>query len=124
MKKYLFYAAVIVSVAIVFFVGICPFRGQKEEYTYKVRRKEMVQVQIASRGVKDEKVLDAMGAVLRHKFVSEDLVGSAYEDRPLPIGCGQTISQPYIVALMTELLNVDKKDKVLEVGTGDRKSVV
>lgn len=118
MKKCLSYIAAIVSVAIVLFFGIRFFRGQKEERTYKVRREEMVEIQIASRGIKDEKVLGAMGTVPRHKFVSEDLVGSAYEDRPLPIGCGQTISQPYIVALMTELLNVDKEDRVLEVGTG------
>jgi len=59
-----------------------------------------------------------MGTVPRHKFVSEDLINSAYEDRPLPIGLGQTISQPYIVALMTQLLGLGEKDKVLEVGTG------
>ena len=118
MKKYLSYVVIIASVAIVLFFGIRFFRGQKEEHTYKARREKMVQVQIASRGVKDEKVLRAMRTVPRHRFVSEDFTGSAYEDRPLPIGYGQTISQPYIVALMTELLNVDKEDKVLEVGTG------
>ena len=118
MRKYLFYIVVIASAAIVLFFGIRLFRGQKEERTYKVQREKMVQVQIASRGVKDEKVLRAMRTVPRHEFVSEDLTGSAYEDIPLPIGYGQTISQPYIVALMTELLDVDKEDKVLEVGTG------
>ena len=59
-----------------------------------------------------------MRTVPRHKFVPDELKAYAYEDRPLPIGCGQTISQPYIVALMTELLKVDEEDKVLEVGTG------
>ncbi len=89
-----------------------------EEDIYKERREKMVQTQIMARGIKDEAVLLAMGTVPRHKFVSEDLVESAYKDRPLPIGSGQTISQPYIVALMSELLNVGEGDKVLEVGTG------
>lgn len=95
------------------------FSAEKsKEDVYRLRREKMVADQIAARGVKDEKVLLAMGSVPRHKFVSEDLINSAYEDRPLPIGCGQTISQPYIVALMTQLLNLAEKDKVLEVGTG------
>jgi protein-L-isoaspartate(D-aspartate) O-methyltransferase len=78
----------------------------------------MVQSQIRARGVKDERVLAAMATVPRHEFVPRDQQGHAYEDRPLPIGEGQTISQPYIVALMTELLEVEKGDKVLEIGTG------
>ncbi|MBA7663435.1 Protein-L-isoaspartate O-methyltransferase [subsurface metagenome] len=78
----------------------------------------MVADQIEARGVKDEKVLQAMGKVLRHRFVPENLIPHAYEDNPLPIGFGQTISQPYIVALMTELLNPEGSDRVLEVGTG------
>lgn len=118
MRKYLVYVAIIVGLVLILVFVIHTFGIRKEEYTYELGREKMVADQIAARGVKDEKVLLAMGSVPRHKFVSEDLISSAYEDRPLPIGCGQTISQPYIVALMTELLNLSEKDKVLEVGTG------
>ncbi len=78
----------------------------------------MVARQIAARGVSDPAVLRAMQAVPRHKFVPPELIDQAYADHPLPIGYGQTISQPYIVALMTEKLNIGPGDKVLEVGTG------
>jgi protein-L-isoaspartate(D-aspartate) O-methyltransferase len=78
----------------------------------------MVESQIAARGVRNPEVLEAVSAVPRHRFVPESLRESAYEDRPLPIGHGQTISQPYIVALMTELADVTAGDTVLEVGTG------
>jgi protein-L-isoaspartate(D-aspartate) O-methyltransferase len=78
----------------------------------------MVSEQIASRGVKDEAVLAAMRAVPRHLFVPDEYLDQAYEDHPLPIGFGQTISQPYIVALMTETLQLEPGEKVLEVGTG------
>ena len=81
-------------------------------------RKYMVLNQIESRGIKDPNVLNAMENVLRHEFVPGEIRELAYEDRPLPIGYGQTISQPYIVALMTELLKLDKESRVLEVGTG------
>jgi protein-L-isoaspartate(D-aspartate) O-methyltransferase len=70
------------------------------------------------RGVKDRSVIEAMMAVPRHKFVSDNYLSRAYGDSPLPIGYGQTISQPYIVAYMTEILNLNKSSKVLEVGTG------
>ncbi|MEO0292813.1 MAG: protein-L-isoaspartate(D-aspartate) O-methyltransferase [candidate division WOR-3 bacterium] len=85
---------------------------------YKHQRERMVEEQIISRGISDERVLKAMREVPRHKFVEEGLRSAAYQDNPLPIGWEQTISQPYIVALMTELLDVDKTHKVLEVGTG------
>lgn len=85
---------------------------------YKKLRYKMVEKQIISRGVKNKNVLDAMLRVERHKFVPENLQKRAYEDHPLPIGKKQTISQPYIVALMTELLKPDKNDRVLEIGTG------
>lgn len=78
----------------------------------------MVETQIKSRGVKDERVLSAMRKVERHRFVPEPYVSLAYSDQPLPIGEGQTISQPYIVALMTELLELKGGEKVLEIGTG------
>lgn len=82
------------------------------------KRKAMVVEQIEKRGVKDKRVLEAMERVLRHEFVPEKYRAFAYEDSPLPIGEGQTISQPYIVALMTECLNLEGEEKILEVGTG------
>ena len=81
-------------------------------------RMSMVDRQIRRRGVSDQDVLDAMERVPRHEFVPDELKGQAYADRPLPIGYGQTISQPYIVALMTELLQLKSTDRVLEIGTG------
>ncbi|MFH1824146.1 MAG: protein-L-isoaspartate(D-aspartate) O-methyltransferase [Candidatus Firestonebacteria bacterium] len=83
-----------------------------------MKRKEMVDNQIIARGIKDKKVLDALYKVERHRFVSEELINQAYDDNPLPIGEGQTISQPYIVAIMTELAELKEDDKVLEIGTG------
>jgi len=82
------------------------------------RRQAMVTQQIESRGVKDKAVLKAMRTVPRHLFISPDLLSQAYADRPLPIGYGQTISQPYIVAYMTEVLGLTGQEKVLEIGTG------
>jgi len=81
-------------------------------------RKRMVDIQIAARGVKDERVLAAMRDIPRHLFVPGAYRDAAYNDSPLPIGKGQTISQPYIVAVMTELLLVKSSDKVLEIGAG------
>lgn len=81
-------------------------------------RELMVRTQIEARGVTNTRVLNAMKSVERHKFVPGQEVSSAYEDHPLPIGHGQTISQPYIVALMTELCELDGTEKVLEIGTG------
>ena len=78
----------------------------------------MVEDQIARRGVRNERVLEAMRATPRHSFVPKEYQHLAYTDGPLPIGSGQTISQPYIVALMSELLELEGKEKVLEVGTG------
>ncbi len=78
----------------------------------------MIRQQIESRNVQNRAVLRVMEATPRHRFVPESLKGSAYEDRPLPIGFGQTISQPYIVAAMTELLDVKPEHRVLEIGTG------
>jgi len=78
----------------------------------------MVEEQIKRRGISDKRVLAAMEEVPRHEFVGEGLKGVAYQDGPLPIGMDQTISQPYIVALMTELLDVTEEHKVLEIGTG------
>ena len=85
---------------------------------YAQARKRMVEEQIAARGVRDPRVLAAMAAVPRHLFVPEGQLHHAYEDHPLPIGDGQTISQPYIVAAMTEALELEPDSKVLELGTG------
>ena len=85
---------------------------------YKAARMQMVGAQMRNRDITDEKVLAAMEKVPRHEFVPERYQELAHADRPLPIGYGQTISQPYIVALMTQLLNVGQADKVLEIGSG------
>jgi protein-L-isoaspartate(D-aspartate) O-methyltransferase len=85
---------------------------------WKIAAQTMVKKQIKDRGIVDPKVLDVLSNTPRHKFVPTDMVLYAYDDSPLPIGEGQTISQPYIVALMTELLSLSGKEKVLEIGTG------
>lgn len=90
----------------------------KKEDNYERERKFMVKFQLKSRGIKDQKVLDAFLKVKRHLFVPKQYQDKAYEDYPLPIGEGQTISQPYMVALMTELLELKGTEKVLEIGTG------
>ncbi|MGB9301851.1 MAG: protein-L-isoaspartate(D-aspartate) O-methyltransferase [Anaerolineae bacterium] len=89
-----------------------------QEDSYTEARRSMVEYQIRSRGVQHPRVLTAMEAVPRHEFVPEEYLQSAYSDGPLPIGHGQTISQPYIVAVMTELLELEEGDRVLEIGTG------
>ncbi len=85
---------------------------------YINRRLQMVRDQIYVRGVRDESVLNALRKIPRHLFVSEKLIDVAYDDCPLPIGSGQTISQPYIVAAMTDYLDIKPGMKVLEIGTG------
>ena len=89
-----------------------------QEDPYRKNREEMVLQTIEKRGVTSEAVLTAMRKVKRHLFVSENVIANAYEDRPLPIGYGQTISQPFIVAYMTEIINPKPQYKVLEIGTG------
>ena len=85
---------------------------------YAQKRRQMVEQDIRNRGLKDPTVLAVMGKVPRHLFVDESLRNRAYGDYPLPIGDGQTISQPYVVALMTEALRLKPGDRVLEIGTG------
>jgi protein-L-isoaspartate(D-aspartate) O-methyltransferase len=85
---------------------------------YAEERRQMVEIQIAARGITDSATLEAMGSVPRHLFVPEDLRSEAYADYPLPIGHGQTISQPYVVALMTAQLELKGTERALEVGTG------
>jgi protein-L-isoaspartate(D-aspartate) O-methyltransferase len=89
-----------------------------EDELYASERENMVENQIVRRGVRDVRVLEAMRSVPRHAFVAPEYRYLAYADGPLPIGNGQTISQPYIVALMSELLELKGEEKVLEVGTG------
>lgn len=85
---------------------------------WKVERERMVKEQIIARGIKDKRVIEAMMKVPRHHFVDKTYYHQAYNDYPLPIGHGQTISQPYMVASMTELLELKGQEKVLEIGTG------
>jgi protein-L-isoaspartate(D-aspartate) O-methyltransferase len=86
--------------------------------TRQAERDAMVREQLEARGIQDARVLDAMRRVPRHRFVAEDLARHAYADRPLPIGRGQTISQPYVVAFTAEALRLDGGERVLEVGSG------
>ena len=92
--------------------------NEKNEFDFNSMRKEMVEIQIKSRGISNKYVLDSMLKVERHHFVPEYYKESAYSDSPLPIGDGQTISQPFIVALMTQCLEPKKNHRVLEIGTG------
>lgn len=85
---------------------------------FETERQTMVRTQLRERGISDERVLEAMASIPRHEFVSGAQVAAAYEDRALPIGVWETISQPYIVALMTEAAAVRPGDRILEVGTG------
>jgi protein-L-isoaspartate(D-aspartate) O-methyltransferase len=85
---------------------------------FAVERQHMVETQVRARGIRDLRLLDAMAAVPRHEFVEPRYRDQAYEDHPLPIAAGQTISQPYIVALMLDLLQLRPSSKVLEIGTG------
>lgn len=98
--------------------ALCRICLASEEEVFAPNRERMVQEQVERRGITDKRVLDAMRKVKRHLFVPTHLRNAAYEDRPLPIGMGQTISQPYVVALMTELLGLKGSEKVLEIGTG------
>jgi len=90
--------------------------GQADDF--RSLRLQMADEQLRSRDIRDERVLSAMSEIPRHLFVPTDLVRAAYEDHPLPIGYSQTISQPYIVAYMTQALGVTEGEKILEIGTG------
>jgi protein-L-isoaspartate(D-aspartate) O-methyltransferase len=90
----------------------------RDDKELAAKRLEMLEKQLRRRGINDEKVLAAMDAVPRHEFVPAEFRERAYEDAPLPIGDGQTISQPYIVAAMTAALRIKATDRILEIGTG------
>jgi len=104
------------SLPVILLCTILPLAFQEDPFRKK--REEMVQQTIERRGVADPAVLKSMRTVERHLFVPENNAANAYEDRPLPIGYGQTISQPFIVAYMTEMINPKPQYKVLEIGTG------
>jgi protein-L-isoaspartate(D-aspartate) O-methyltransferase len=110
--------ALILVVIAFFFQPGRPAGAQSEDEIYTVRRRAMVTGQLKSRDIRDKRVLAAMGQVPRHLFVAPSSREYAYEDYPLPIGEGQTISQPYIVALMTQCLELRGEERVLEIGTG------
>jgi protein-L-isoaspartate(D-aspartate) O-methyltransferase len=108
---------VVFFLAIVAFFNFVPLSFSQED-VFDLRRKEMVEKDIKGRGIRDEKVIQAMLKVKRHLFVDKKYIDKAYGDHPLPIGEGQTISQPYVVALMTEALALRGDERVLEIGTG------
>ncbi|MBS4016187.1 MAG: protein-L-isoaspartate(D-aspartate) O-methyltransferase [Candidatus Latescibacteria bacterium] len=109
---------IITPIFVIFVLLGCGGRNAKHKDDYAQTRKTMVKTQIASRGVSDPRVLKAMEKVPRHLFIPKHLIDEAYSDYPLPISEGQTISQPYIVARMTELAQLKGDEKVLEIGTG------
>jgi len=98
--------------------GSTPTNPASPADPYASQRQAMVEYQIRARDISNKSVLDAMSAAPRHEFVPADMQDQAYQDHPLPIGYGQTISQPFIVALMTELVDLQPGDRVLEIGTG------
>ena len=101
-----------------FFTSVTNADTVSDSAEFKKARNQLVEKHIKAKGITDANVLAAMQAVTRHSFVPPDLLSVAYADRPLPIGEGQTISQPYVVALMTEILQLAKDHRVLEIGTG------
>lgn len=103
-------------VIILWLILLLPAVGLSQNY--EAERSEMVNQQILNRGIRNEQVLNAMESVKRHLFVPQEYRHLSYSDRPLPIGHGQTISEPRIVALMTDYLNLKEHEKVLEIGTG------
>lgn len=106
------------AIGLVFLAAGDPATQPKDTDPYSPARARMVEEQLHSRGIKDPRVLEAMGRVLRHELVPKEYRRNAYADSPLPIGEGQTISQPYVVAYMTEQLGLTGNERVLEVGTG------
>jgi protein-L-isoaspartate(D-aspartate) O-methyltransferase len=111
-------AFITLIIASIQLVGPEAFAAKADDAEFLYERTSMVKNQIAERGISDRRVIEAMMSVPRHKFVPDKYITKAYDDNPLPIGYGQTISQPYIVAYMTEVLNLNKNSTVLEVGTG------
>lgn len=113
-----FLYAVILLLLVSGALGAAQRESRQGEDSFAALRRTMVERDLKGRGIKDPRVLAAMEAIPRHEFVPEKQRAAAYEDRPLPIGAGQTISQPYIVAYMSEALELTGKERVLEIGTG------
>ena len=120
-------AAAMLAILLLLVAGSCPFDPAQASDRFEDSRAQMIRLIEADvrstslylkRSALDTRVLGAMARVPRHEFVTPDLVDSAYHNRPLPIGHGQTISQPYIVAIMTDLLDIEPGQRVLEIGTG------
>ena len=110
--------SILVFAFVLFFTSVTNADTVSDSAEFKKARNQLVEKHIKAKGITDANVLAAMQAVTRHSFVPPDLLSVAYADRPLPIGEGQTISQPYVVALMTEILQLAKDHRVLEIGTG------
>jgi len=110
--------SILVFAFVLFFTSLADADTVSDSAEFKKARNQLVEKHIKAKGITDANVLAAMQAVTRHSFVPPDLLSVAYADRPLPIGEGQTISQPYVVALMTEILQLAKDHRVLEIGTG------
>jgi len=106
------------KICLLLFITLFSASNLTAQDPYAEKRHAMVDHDLKARGIKDKKVLDVMAQVPRHLFVDRSLSNMAYADHPLPIGEGQTISQPYVVALMTEALKLKPSDRVLEIGTG------
>lgn len=113
----LFYNEMISAIVISVLFSFCSMLIEQSA-SFSEKRKEMVKTQLKARGISSEKVLNAFLTVPRHSFVPDEYLRFSYSDQPLPIGEGQTISQPYIVAFMTEVLGIKPGDKILEIGTG------
>src|SRR5262249_43940510 len=115
-----FVPAVLLTLVVTTAVAVhgCAARVSTGDTQWETQRRQMVDKQIVARGIQSAEVLAVMGRVPRHEFVPEALRGHAYDDSPLPIGEGQTISQPYIVAFMTEAIQPQSGQRVLEIGTG------
>jgi protein-L-isoaspartate(D-aspartate) O-methyltransferase len=107
-----------ISLYFILLLSIIGFQSCAQNSDFSELRQQMVKTQIEDRGITDSEVLNAFQKVERHKFVLPETISKAYNDYPLPIEEGQTISQPYIVAFMTDALNLKPSDKVLEIGTG------
>lgn len=123
MAAYLLIKKLVVTLGLVtiLVLAACELNGEttnESQARWRAERQRMVATQIAARGIRDARVLAAMGKVPRHEFVPEGWRALAYTDSPLPIGHGQTISQPFIVAFMTEAANIQPDERVLEIGTG------
>jgi protein-L-isoaspartate(D-aspartate) O-methyltransferase len=112
----------LIAISLITAASLCNQAGKtmndRDKDPYYEQRRQMVNVQLAARDITNTKVLDAMAKVPRHRFVPTQYRNESYNDCPLSIGLGQTISQPYIVALMTQLAHIDSTSKVLEIGTG------